>query len=78
MAKLELIPTDGRKSFYGKCYVILDGTTATLYSYGVKICEYNTVSKELTKTGYFDYSMTTRRHQKAFYEAFGIDKGATA
>ena len=35
MRKYELIPADGRKSFYGKAVVIVaDNGTETLYSYG--------------------------------------------
>ena len=72
MKKFELTPQDGKKSFYGKCYVIEDGNTATLYSYGVKICDYNTITHELEKTKEFNYSQTTKRHQKAFFNYYGI------
>lgn len=38
--KYELMPTNGRKSFYGKAYVIkADDGTETLYSYGTPIIE---------------------------------------
>ena len=38
MKKYELIPTDGRKSFYGKAVVIVeDNGTETLYSYNTPI-----------------------------------------
>lgn len=70
--KFYLNPVDNRKSFYNKCYVLQVGNFATLYSYDTKICEYNTATKELTKFSAFNYSMTTRRHQKAFFEYFGI------
>lgn len=70
--KFYLNPTDGRKSFYNKCYVIKEGPTATLYSYDTKIMTYNTESGEITKTNYYNYSMTTKRHQKSFCSLYGI------
>lgn len=37
MRKYELIPTDGRKSFYGKAVVMVqDDGSEILYSYGTK------------------------------------------
>lgn len=49
MKKYELIPTDGRKSFYGKAVVIVeDNGTETLYSYGTPIIK-RLVSGELVK-----------------------------
>ena len=40
MRKYELIPTDGRKSFYGKAVVMVqDDGSEILYSYGTKIIE---------------------------------------
>ena len=70
--KFYLVPTDGRKSFYNKCYVITDGNTATLYSYDTRICAYNTESGELTKYSAYNYSMTTKRHQRAFFSYYRI------
>lgn len=67
-----LSPADSRKSFYGKCYVERMGKTATLYSYDTKICSYNTETKELVKHSAFNYSMTTKRHQAAFFKFYGI------
>lgn len=72
MSKIYLVPTDSRKSFYNKCYVIIDGDTATLYSYDTKIMTYNTKTGDITKTAYYDYSMTTKRHQKAFCKLYNI------
>lgn len=49
MRKYELIPTDGRKSFYGKAVVIVeDNGTETLYSYNTPIIK-RLVSGELVK-----------------------------
>lgn len=69
MKKYELIPTDGRKSFYGKAVVIVeDNDTETLYSYGTPIIK-RLVSGELVKL----WSATTGRHIQAFC---GLNKAA--
>lgn len=62
---VELIPVDGRKSFYGKARVYKNGNEITLVSYDTEVCKYN------IKTGKFirlwnGYSDTTMRHIKAF------------
>ena len=72
MRRFELIPVDGRKSFYGKCYVIEDGPEAILYSYDTKICTFNKDTGELIKTAFFGYSQTTKRHTKAFFNHYNI------
>lgn len=64
----ELMPNDGRKSFYHKAYVVIteeDGSrTETLYSYGTKIIS-RLNNGSLVK--YWDgYSATTQRHINAF------------
>lgn len=65
MRKYELIPTDGRKSFYGKAVVIVeDNGTETLYSYGTPIIK-KLVSGELVKL-WSGWSATTGRHIQAF------------
>lgn len=65
MKKYELIPTDGRKSFYGKAVVIVeDNGTETLYSYNTPIIK-RLVSGELVKL-WNGWSATTGRHIKAF------------
>lgn len=65
MRKYELIPTDGRKSFYGKAVVIVaDNGTETLYSYGTPIIK-RLVSGELVKL-WNDWTATTGRHIRAF------------
>lgn len=65
MRKYELIPTDGRKSFYGKAVVIVeDNGTETLYSYGTPIIK-RLVSGELVKL-WSGWSATTGRHIQAF------------
>ena len=65
MKKYEMIPTDGRKSFYGKAVVIVeDNGTETLYSYNTPIIK-RLVSGELVKL-WNGGSATTGRHIKAF------------
>lgn len=65
MKKYELIPTDGRKSFYGKAVVIVeDNGTETLYSYGTPIIK-RLVSGDLVKL-WEGWTATTGRHIKAF------------
>lgn len=65
MSKYELIPTDGRKSFYGKAVVMVeDNGTETLYSYNTPIIK-RLVSGELVKI-WDGWTATTGRHIKAF------------
>lgn len=63
----KLMPTDGRKSFYGKARVIrADDGSETLYSYDTAIIKRNV---DGTLVPLYDgslYSMTTSRHVKAF------------
>lgn len=66
LKKIYLDPVDNRKSFYKKCYAEIFGDFVTLYSYDTKIAIYNKVTKELTQTSFWNYSQTTKRHQKAF------------
>lgn len=74
--KFYLEPTDGRKSFYKKCFVEVFGPYATLYSYNTKIMTYNTITGELVKHYAYNYSMTTKRHQKAFVNFYDIKETA--
>ena len=61
----ELIPTDGRKSFYGKAKVIVESNgTETLYSYDTPIIK-RTKQGKLTRL-YSGWSQTTGRHIAAF------------
>lgn len=65
MRKYELIPTDGRKSFYGKAVVMVqDDGSEILYSYGTKIIE-KTPGGGLVRF-WGGWSQTTGRHIKAF------------
>lgn len=65
MKSYELIPTDGRKSFYGKAVVKIaaDGSE-TLYSYNTPIIK-RMASGELVKL-WSGWSATTGRYIKAF------------
>ena len=65
MRKFELMPNDGRKSFYGKAIVEIDNEgNETLYSYGTPILTKRT-NGEIVK--HWDgWSATTGRHIKAF------------
>lgn len=68
----ELIPTDGRKSFYGKAVVVVeDNGTETLYSYGTAIVK-RLASGELVKL-WDGWTATTGRHIQAFC---GLNKAA--
>ena len=61
----DLIPTDGRKSFYGKAKVsIADDGTETLYSYNTPIIK-RTAAGELVRM-WDGWSVTTGRHIAAF------------
>lgn len=65
MKKYELIPVDGRKSFYGKAIVIVnDDGEETLYSYGTPIIK-RTAAGQFVKL-WNDWTATTSRHIKAF------------
>ena len=72
MRKYELIPNDGRKSFYGKAVVeVADDGSETLYSYGTPIVK-KTAAGELVRL-WDGWSATTGRHIKAFC---GLNKAA--
>lgn len=72
MKKYDLIPNDGRKSFYGKAVVeVANDGTETLYSYNTAIIK-RTAAGELVKL-WDGWSVTTGRHIKAFC---GLNKAA--
>lgn len=77
MRSYELKPVyDGRKSFYGKAVVVEDGEDcATLYSYGVPVCSYDSKHGEgmFMLMDKWDYSATTLRHVREFLrQQFGV------
>lgn len=62
----ELTPKNGRKSFYGKAHVIIDGKTAYLRSYETII---GSVDPEGNAHRYSDHhSCTTGAHAKSFFD----------
>lgn len=72
MRNYELIPNDGRKSFYGKAVVVVaDDGSETLYSYGTPVIK-KTADGRLVKL-WNGWSATTGRHIKAFC---GLNKAA--
>ena len=69
----ELIPMDGRKSFYGKAKVIEKDGETLLQSYDTIVCK-------IDKNGEFirmwkGYSATTMRHVNGFLDLVGIAGG---
>lgn len=65
MRKYELIPTNGRKSFYGKAVVYVDDSgTETLYSYGTPVVKREPSGAILRLWG--GWSATTGNHIKSF------------
>lgn len=67
----ELIPTNGRKSFYGKAKVIIEGNTKKLLSYTTIVAEYNEDSKEF-KQLIDKPTSTTNTHLKTFKSSLGL------
>ena len=65
MKNYELIPTNGRKSFYGKAKVVIeDAGTETLYSYNTPIIKkYKNGKLEKLYNG---WTVTTGIHIKSF------------
>lgn len=72
MKTFDLIPNDGRKSFYGKAKVIENGGNITLRSYNTDVCRIVNGKFEKLWNG---YSATTMRHINAFVDAYGINGG---
>lgn len=67
--KRELLPNDGRKSFYGKAYTIMiGGVLETLYSYDTPIIrrERDGSLTRLWPADPADFTATTGRHIRAF------------
>ena len=59
---------DSHRSFYGKAIVEEGEDCATLYSYGVPVCRYDSKHGEgmFMLMGKWDYSATTLRHVREF------------
>lgn len=69
---LELKPTNGRKSFYGKATVLETPEEKILYSYNIEIAKYNKATNTLEVTYKQKMSNTTSSHFKAFKTYLGI------
>lgn len=76
MKTFELAPSDGRKSFYGKCVVteeLINGEVVSkLTSYETVVASYNHTTNEITINGW--YSNTTQSHINAFLSYYGFDE----
>lgn len=70
--KVYLTPVDGRKSFYGKAYVLPENGGISLYSYDTKVC--SCINGRIVKH-WNNYSATTMRHINAFVQHCGIPGG---
>ena len=72
MKVFELIPNNGRKSFYGKAKVIdNENGTVSLVSYETIVCSIDTTTKEFFKH-WNNYSLTTMAHINAFRNFYGL------
>lgn len=76
MKVFELIPTNGRKSFYGKASVTeKDNGDIELRSYNTIVARIRNGSFERLWDG---YSATTMNHINSFIDAYGISGGGKA
>lgn len=67
MRTIELLPVDGRKSFYGKAVVqIEDNNDRVLISYDTKIARLVARDASIERLYPYPLSLTTARHLKAF------------
>lgn len=73
----ELIPVDGRKSFYGKAKVFKDDNIFYLVSYNTIVASYDDINNIFVK--HWDgYSCTTMRHINSFMRFIGFNLGGKA
>lgn len=72
MKVFELIPTNGRKSFYGKCKVIETDQDYKLLSYNTIVAEYNKGTKQFKESEGYQKSNTTSSHLKAFKQFLNL------
>lgn len=72
MKRFELIPIDGRKSFYGKALVTEENNGLQLLtSYNTPICTYDEKTRVFRKI-WLGYSATTMRHINSFRVSNGL------
>lgn len=62
----ELIPQNGRKSFYGKAKILIEGNWNILYSYNTPIIKKNIKTRALVRLYDYEPSNTTCCHIKSF------------
>lgn len=75
MKTFELTPTNGRKSFYGKCKVEKFGKLSTLFSYSTKVATFdNNTNKIWVTQDEKHLTNTTLTHVRAFLNYYGFDK----
>lgn len=63
---------DSRLSFYGKAKVAVNGNVETLFSYDSEVAKIEN-GKLFIRSGFWNYSQTTRRHVKEFAKQHGFD-----
>ena len=71
MKTFELTPTNGRKSFGGKCKVVENLGVSTLFSYDTEVAQYDHQTNEMKIDAY--HSRTTLAHINAFLSYYGFD-----
>ena len=72
----ELVPDDGRKSFYNKATVTEINGRAVLKSYNTEVCEIDAAG--VFHRYWSGYSVTTMRHANAFLHLYGVPGGGKA
>jgi len=72
MKTFELIPTNGRKSFYGKARVIEQDNKVALLSYDSVICEVDLTDNSLKMIYTDKISNTTSSHLKSFKKLYNV------
>ena len=70
--EFELMPTNKRKSFYGKAKVVTKDGVSDLISYSTKVASYNHTTNKMSVFGW--YSNTTASHINSFLQYFGFKK----
>lgn len=79
MSIMELVPHNGRKSFYGKAKVISENGNHTLISYETPVCRLKAdgtfVRLHINNKQWAKITDTTMRHINAFARTFGISDG---
>ena len=69
MKTFELVPINGRKSFYRKAIVETNGNISDLRSFDTIVASLNHKTNKVTVNGW--YSVTTANHINAFLDYYG-------